>query len=86
MDKLTDQEIEKALTICSSVDLTCLTCPAVFDFDDMNCFKVKKGALDIIKRLRAKNKELNETIQNLTIEKDRLIDKCEELKEVIERN
>ena len=41
--------------------------------------------IDLINRQQAKNKELAEAIHNLTIEKDALFDKAEELKAEIER-
>lgn len=47
--------------------------------------KTLKSTLDLINRLQAQNKELAETIHNLTLEKDALFDKAEELKAEIER-
>ena len=44
-----------------------------------------QNALDLINRLQAQNKDLAETVHNLTIEKDALIDKVEELKAEDER-
>ena len=44
-----------------------------------------QNALDLINRLQAQNKDLAETVHNLTIEKDALFDKAEELKAEIER-
>ena len=44
-----------------------------------------QNALDLINRLQAQNKDLAETVHNLTIEKDALFDKVEELKAEIER-
>ena len=44
-----------------------------------------QNALDLINRLQAQNKDLSETVHNLTIEKDALFDKAEELKAEIER-
>lgn len=41
--------------------------------------------IDLINRQQAENKELAEAIHNLTIEKDALFDKAEELKAEIER-
>ena len=41
--------------------------------------------IDLINRQQAENKELAEAIHNLTIEKDALFDKAEELKAKIER-
>ena len=41
--------------------------------------------IDLINRLQAQNKDLAETVHNLTIEKDALFDKAEELKAEIER-
>ena len=44
-----------------------------------------QNALDLINRLQAQNKDLAETVHNLTIEKDALFDKAEELKVEAER-
>ena len=44
-----------------------------------------QNALDLINRLQFQNKDLAETVYNLTIEKDALFDKAEELKSEIER-
>lgn len=44
-----------------------------------------KSAFDLINRLQAQNKDLAETIHNLTLEKDALFDKAEELKVEVER-
>lgn len=44
-----------------------------------------ENALDLINCLQAQNKDLAETVHNLTIEKDALFDKAEELKAEIER-
>ena len=44
-----------------------------------------QNALDLINRLQAQNKDLAETVHNLTIEKDALFDKAGELKAEIER-
>ena len=43
------------------------------------------GALDIIDRLQVQNNDLAETTHNLTLEKDALFDKAEELKAEVER-
>ena len=48
-------------------------------------FKTLENALDLINRLQAQNKDLAETVHNLTIEKDALFDKSEELKAEAER-
>ena len=44
-----------------------------------------QNALDLINRLQAQNKDLAETVHNLTLEKDALFDKAEELKVEVER-
>ena len=44
-----------------------------------------QSAIDLINRLQAQNKDLAETVHNLTIEKDTLFDKAEELKAEVER-
>ena len=47
--------------------------------------KTLKSTLDLINRLQAQNEDLSETVHNLTIEKDTLFDKAEELKAEVER-
>ena len=47
--------------------------------------KTLKSTLDLINRLQDQNKDLAETVHNLTIEKDALFDKAEELKVEVER-
>ena len=47
--------------------------------------KTLKSTLDLINRLQAQNEDLAETVHNLTIEKDALFDKAEELKAEVER-
>ena len=77
--KLTDNEIIKVLECCSKpVGENCKECPLHLT----DCLKVsiEELALDLINRLQAQNKDLAETIHNLTIEKDALFDKAEELK------
>ena len=74
---MTDNEIIKALECCSNQMYSCT---------DKQCrAKTLGNAVDLINRLQAENKDLAETIHNLTIEKDALFDKAEELKAEIER-
>lgn len=89
-----DREIIKALECCAKAKLNddCrkLKCPFFDDAIDMcgvlNSEQVLiDNALDLINRLQAQNKDLAETVHNLTIEKDALFDKVEELKVEIER-
>ena len=59
-------------------------------FDDTEYATVRldtlTNALDLIDRLQAQNKDLAETTHNLTLEKDALFDKAEELKAEVERS
>ena len=52
-NSLTDAEIIKALTICSTKGASCKDCPAFVKVDRSNCKKVLLGAIDIINRLQA---------------------------------
>ena len=76
-NKPTDNEIIKALEEC--IELR---------FDDTEYATVRldtlTNALDLIDRLQAQNKDLAETTHNLTLEKDALFDKAEELKSEVE--
>ena len=55
-------------------------------FEKIGCKKhLYQDAYTLINRLQAQNKDLAETVHNLTIEKDALFDKAEELKAEIER-
>lgn len=77
---MTDNEIKKALE--SEINLA-----EYVDSDycsNVN-LEIIKSALDLINRLQAQNKDLAETVHNLTIEKDALFDKVEELKVEVER-
>ena len=47
-------------------------------------FKTLENALDLINRLQAQNKDLAETVHNLTLEKDALFDKAERLASIID--
>ena len=77
---MTDNEIVKALE--SEIHLA-----EYVDSDYCSNVKLEiiKSALDLINRLQAQNKDLAETVHNLTIEKDALFDKVEELKVEVER-
>ena len=48
--KLTDNEIIKALEICSTYKGKCADCPAFVKVDRSNCKQVLLGAIDIINR------------------------------------
>ena len=63
-DKLTDKDIKKALEICSTYKASCKNCPAFVKVDRSNCKQVLIGALDIINRLQARIKELEERLNN----------------------
>ena len=89
-NKLKDNEIIKALECCckSSHFGECFKnqCPLVSE----NGCKVGEETLypyllDLINRLQAQDKDLAETTHNLTLEKDALFDKAEELKTEVER-
>ena len=86
--KLTDNEIKKALECCMKICKDCDNCPCINN-DYINVYDCKyallKNALDLINRLQVQNKDLAETVHNLTLEKDALFDKAEELKVEIER-
>lgn len=86
---MTDNEIIKALECCMKICEDCDNCPCINNNDYTNVYDCKeallKNALDLINRLQAQNKDLAETIHNLTIEKDTLFDKAEELKADNER-
>lgn len=55
-DKLTDNEIVKALELCGDEDASCEKCP--FLKDDFCKFSLSKNALDLIKSLQAENERL----------------------------
>ena len=81
--KLTDNEIKKALECCCNAQ--CSKCK-YYGTGNANCVKTNMiNSFDLINRLQAQNKDLAETVHNLTIEKDALFDKAEELKAEIER-
>lgn len=75
---MTDNEIIKALESCGN-HLDCVDCECVDNCpQDIN--ELNGLTFDLINRLQAQNKDLAETVHNLTIEKDALFDKVEELK------
>lgn len=51
----------------------------------LSASKTLKSTLDLINRLQAQNEDLAETVHNLTLEKDALFDKLEELKAEVEK-
>ena len=77
-NKVKDNEIIKVLEEC--IELR---------FDDTDYATVRldtlTNALDLINRLQAQNKDLSEIVHKLTIEKDILFDKAEELKAEVKR-
>lgn len=78
-----DREIIKALESCGN-HLDCVDCECVDNCpQDIN--ELNGLTFDLINRLQAQNKDLAETVHNLTIEKDALFDKVEELKAEVER-
>ena len=89
-NKLTDNEIIKALECCYTTENPwenpCKNCP-LCDVEECNDVLMAEYVKDLINRLQAQNKDLAETVHNLTIEKDALFDKAEELKaEVVRLN
>ena len=79
-NKLKDSEIIKALE-CVPKDVS------GYIIDENNKMKLvhNEDVIDLISRLQAQNKDLAETVHNLTLEKDALFDKVEELKAENER-
>ena len=78
-NKLRDNEIKKAL---EGAILNAKKCDSKVWYIEV--YKLE-NALDLIDRLQAQNKDLSETVHNLTLEKDALFDKAEELKAEVER-
>ena len=82
---MTDNEIIKALECCCKNN-NCEGCPLDYlTFSSQCASELAIKSLDLINRLQAQNKDLAETVHNLTIEKDALFDKAEELKAEVER-
>ena len=82
---MTDNETIKALECCCKNN-NCEGCPLDYlTFSSQCVSELAIKSLDLINRLQAQNKYLAETIHNLTIEKDALFDKAEELNVEIER-
>ena len=77
--KLTDNEIKSALK-CAILNAKGYGSKVW----SIEVYKLE-NTLDLINRLQAQNKDLAETVHNLTLEKDALFDKAEELKAEIER-
>ena len=91
-NKLTDNEIVKALECCSTYKGKCTDCPAFVKVDCSNCKKVLLGAVEIINRLQAdceNYKQVAENQQSVTIERGfevkRLKEKIESLQAENER-
>lgn len=100
-NKLKDNEIIKALEseihlaeyvdsdYCSNVNLEIIKSALDFINRLQAELKVSNEALNnsikLNNRLETQNKDLSETVHNLTLEKDALFDKAEELKAEIER-
>ena len=79
-DKLTDNEIIKALEEYVKENEF-----EYFHSNTMGEYPLIRKAFNFINRLQAQNKDLAETVHNLTLEKDALFDKAEELKAEAER-
>lgn len=79
-NKLKDNEIKKALE--SEIHLA-----EYVDSDYCSNINVSliQSAIDLINRLQAQDKDLAEIVHKLTLEKDALFDKAEELKAEVER-
>lgn len=92
-----DKEIIKALEICSTYKGKCTDCPAFVKVDRSNCKQVLLGVLDLINRQKSdlidKEKQLQEALKNMAVNKTKVIDygkeinrleaKCEELQGII---
>ena len=81
---MSDNEIIKAFKMHLLDNRDCELCPygpAYYRCDII----LLKDVLNLINRLQAQNKDLSETAHNLTLEKDALFDKAEELKVKNER-
>ena len=80
---MTDNDIIKALTCCTTKGSRCVDCPAWVNIDRSNCKKFFRGAIDLIDRQKAE-------IERLKQEKDNLIKtyaecQTEAIKEFAER-
>ena len=84
-NKLKDNEIVKALECCCKNN-NCEGCPLDYlTFSSQCASELAIKSLDLINRLQSQNKDLEVTVHNLTLEKDALFDKAEELKAEVER-
>lgn len=83
MEKLTDNEIIKALECCGTYKGKCTDCPAFVKVDRSNCKQVLLGAIEIINRLQAENEKLEHQLETLCIALK--LAKAEAYKEFIER-
>ena len=82
---MTNNDIIKALECCCKNN-NCEGCPLDYlTFSSQCASELAIKSLDLINRLQAQNKDLAETVHNLTIEKDALFDETEELKAEVER-
>ena len=68
---LTDNEILKALEICSTYKGKCTDCPAFVKVDRSNCKQVLLGAIEIITRQQAENETLKALNGRLVVLGDR---------------
>ena len=79
-DKLTDNEIVKALEICGTYKGKYTDCPAFVKVDRSNCKNVLLGAVEIINRQNAdlidKEKQLQDALKSMAVNKTKVID-CE---------
>ena len=85
--KLTDKEIIKALECCTVDEVTdCENCPLLRE----SCAIIRKYALDLIHRLQAENKGLedlcNKTYDDLTKEIERLTEENYKLEVIVDHN
>lgn len=84
-NKLTDNEIIKALMICSTKGASCKDCSAFVKVDRSNCKKVLLGALDLINRLQAENENYSKNNQTMTSDILKLYKELEQAKAENER-
>lgn len=73
-NKLTDNEIKKALEICSTYKGKCTDCPAFVKVDRSNCKKVLLGAINLINRQEEEKQSLKAEVERL----EKLLEQCED--------
>ena len=90
-DKLTDNEIKKALECCCGIEHDCDKCPYEENNECGELNGILKDALDLINRLQAENERLKNTIDDmldrepLLVERSEKYAKAEAYKEFAER-